>query len=128
STPLTLAFAAHPGFKKHIIIDERSAAFTALGMGKASGNPAVFVCTSGTAVANYYPAVVEAAQSGIPLIVASADRPPHSRGLGASQTIDQMKIFGNYPVFFHEVGEPLSAENDTHRLKLAAGQAVEYSR
>lgn len=124
STPLTLAFAAHPGFEKHVIIDERSAAFTALGIGKGSGIPACLVCTSGTAVANYLPAVIEASQSGVPLIVVSADRPPHQRGIGASQTIDQLKIFGDYPVFFHEVGEPKESDNSVLRLERAALQAV----
>ncbi|MBO6586183.1 MAG: 2-succinyl-5-enolpyruvyl-6-hydroxy-3-cyclohexene-1-carboxylic-acid synthase [Gracilimonas sp.] len=127
STALTLAFAAHSGFKKHVAIDERSAAFTALGIGKYTGNPAVLVCTSGTAAANYYPAVIEAAQSGIPMIILSADRPPHYRELGASQTIDQLKLFGNYPVFFHEIGEPDTHQRSRNRLKLAASQAVQQS-
>ncbi|MCR9132447.1 MAG: 2-succinyl-5-enolpyruvyl-6-hydroxy-3-cyclohexene-1-carboxylic-acid synthase [bacterium] len=127
STPLTLAFSAHPGFDKTIAIDERSAAFTALGMSKADRNPTCLVCTSGTAVANYYPAVIEAAQSGIPLIVLSADRPPYLRGIGASQTIDQLKIFGDYPVFYHEVGEPRDDDQSLNRLELAALQAVRKS-
>lgn len=128
STALTLAFSAHPGIEKHLAIDERSAAFMAMGMGKASGVPAVLVCTSGTAVANYYPAVIEATQSGVPLLVASADRPPHYRSVGASQTIDQLKIFGDYPVFFHEVGEPVTHANGRERLALAAHQAVYLSK
>lgn len=128
STALTLAFAAHQGFQSHVLIDERSAAFTALGIAKATGIPAVLVCTSGTAVANYYPAVIEAAQSGVPMIIASADRPPHSRGIGASQTIDQIKIFGDYPVFFHEAGEPSSSEESLQRLKTAAIQAVTIAK
>lgn len=127
STALTLAFAAHPGFTKHIVIDERSAAFMALGIGKASGIPAVLVCTSGTAVANYYPAVIEAAQSGVPIIAATADRPPHSRGIGSSQTIDQFKIFGDYSAFFHEAGEPRNGEIYRKRLQVAATQAVRYA-
>ncbi len=124
STALTLAFAAHPGFDKHVVIDERSAAFMALGIGKGSGIPACLVCTSGTAVANYLPAVVEASQSGVPMIVASTDRPPHQRGIGASQTIDQLKIFGDYPVFFHEVGEPKESDKSILRLERVAIQAV----
>lgn len=127
STALTLAFSAHSGFKKHIGIDERSSAFFALGLAKAHGKPAVLVCTSGTALANYFPAVVEAAQSGIPLIILSADRPSHYRGLGASQTIDQLKIFGNYSVFFHEVGEPDLHARSLKRLRLAASQSVQLS-
>ncbi len=127
STPLTLAFAAHPGFEKHIIIDERSAAFTALGIGKGTGVPACLVCTSGTAVANYYPAVIEATQSGVPLIIASADRPPHLRNIGASQTIDQLKIFGDYPVFFHEIGEAKESNQSFLRLERAAQQATQVA-
>ncbi len=128
STPLTLAFASHSGFKKHVVIDERSAAFTALGMGKASGTPACLVCTSGTALANYFPAIVEASNSGVPMLVASADRPPHLRGLGASQTIDQLKVYGDYPVFFHDVGEPKESDKSITRLQKAASQAVALSK
>ncbi len=128
STPLTLAFAAHSGFQKHVIIDERSAAFTALGIGKASGTPACLVCTSGTAVANYYPAVIEASNSRVPMLIASADRPPHLRKIGASQTIDQLKIFGDYPVFFHDVGEPKGSDKSIIRLQKAASQSVILSK
>ena len=127
STPITLAFAAHPGFNKIINIDERSAAFMALGMSKVDKIPTCLVCTSGTAVANYLPAIIEASQSNIPLIVLSADRPPHLRGIGASQTIDQLKIFGDYPVFFHEVGEPKESNNGILRLERAAIQSVQYA-
>lgn len=127
STALTLAFSVHPGIISHIAIDERSAAFQALGVGKATGKPSVLVCTSGTAVANYLPAVIEAAQSATPLIVLSADRPPQYRNVGASQTIDQLKIFGDYPVFFHEAGEPNGSEKAIRRLKMAAHQAVDES-
>ncbi|MDR9418759.1 2-succinyl-5-enolpyruvyl-6-hydroxy-3-cyclohexene-1-carboxylic-acid synthase [Gracilimonas sp.] len=127
STALTLAFSAHPGFETFVNIDERSAGFQALGLAKASGKPAVLVCTSGTAAANYYPAVIEAAQSGVPLIVLTADRPPHLRGTGASQTIDQVKLYGDYPVFFHEVGEPKLNEKNLKRLQLSAKQAVQRS-
>lgn len=128
STPLTLAAASNNHFKKHIILDERSAAFTALGIGKATNIPAVLICTSGTAAANYYPAVIEARQSGVPMILATADRPPHLRATGANQAIDQLKMFGNYPVFFHELGEPNPEEIDLNRLKILGQQAVSVSR
>lgn len=128
STALALAFGAHPGIRKTTIIDERSAAFTTLGIGKATGNPACLVCTSGTALANYYPAVIEATQSSVPMIIASADRPSHQRETGASQTIDQLKIFGDYPVFFHEIGEPKESNNSILRLERAAAQAVQISK
>lgn len=124
STPLTMAAAANPHLQKQVILDERTAAFTALGMGKATGRPAVLVCTSGTATANYFPAVIEARQSGVPVILATADRPPHLRSTGANQAIDQLKLFGSYPVFFHEVGEPRLADEDLSRLAMLAQQAV----
>ncbi|MGM0588782.1 MAG: 2-succinyl-5-enolpyruvyl-6-hydroxy-3-cyclohexene-1-carboxylic-acid synthase [Bacteroidota bacterium] len=127
STPLTMAASAHPDLESHVILDERSAAFTALGMGRATGIPAVLICTSGTAVANYLPAVVEARQSGIPLLLMTADRPPHLRQVGASQAIDQLKIYGDYPVFTHEVGEPQPSPKDTQRLRMAVDQAVQAS-
>jgi 2-succinyl-5-enolpyruvyl-6-hydroxy-3-cyclohexene-1-carboxylate synthase len=127
STPLTLAAASHPGFRTRVILDERSAAFTALGIGKATGIPAVLICTSGTAAANYYPAVIESRLSGVPLILATADRPPHLRNTGANQTIDQFKLFGDYPVFSHEVGEPLFEDDDVSRLTMLARQAVHWS-
>lgn len=124
STPLTLAFSVHSGINKTIAVDERSAGFIALGQAKASGVPSVLVCTSGTALANYSPAVFEATTSGTPIIIASADRPPHLRGLGASQTIDQIKIFGNQTVYFHEAGEPSTKSPNQKRIQVAAKQAV----
>lgn len=128
STPLTLAVASNDSFKKQVILDERSAAFTALGIGKATNIPAVLICTSGTAAANYYPAVIEARKSGIPLILATADRPPHLRATGANQAIDQIKMFGDYPVFFHEVGQPSTAKKDLNRLQMLGQQAFALSR
>ena len=94
STPLTLCFDAQRGMRTWIQLDERSAGFFALGMGRASGRPAVLVCTSGTAAANYLPAVVEASHAGIPMIVCTADRPPELRGWGSPQTIDQVGLYG----------------------------------
>lgn len=128
STPLTLATAINPKLKKQVILDERSAAFTALGIGKATNTPAVLICTSGTALANYHPAVIEARQSGIPLILATADRPPHLHATGANQAIDQLKIFGDYPVLFHNVGEPQTGDKDFQRLKILAQQSVSVSQ
>lgn len=124
STPIALAFAIHKGFRKHIVIDERSAGFMALGIGKQTGVPALLVCTSGTAAANYMPAVVEARHSGTPMIVISADRPPHLRGTGSSQTIDQIKLYGDQAVFFHEIGELQNREEDLKRLELLGAQSV----
>lgn len=127
STPLTLAAAIHPGIQNRVVLDERSAAFIALGIGKSTGMPAMLICTSGTAVANYMPAVVEAKESGVPMILLTADRPPKLRGLGSSQTVDQIKFFGDQTVFFHEAGEPLTQENDLKRITYLAKQAVEFS-
>lgn len=127
STPLVYAVSECDQIEKHVVLDERSAAFQALGSAKATGKPSVLICTSGTAVANYFPAVIEARQSGTPLIICSADRPPSERNTGANQTIDQQNLFGNFPVFFHDTGEPGYDEADFNRLELLAGQAVEQS-
>ncbi|MEX0647102.1 MAG: 2-succinyl-5-enolpyruvyl-6-hydroxy-3-cyclohexene-1-carboxylic-acid synthase [Balneolaceae bacterium] len=127
STPLTIAAALHPEMETKVVLDERSAAFIALGIGKQTGIPAALICTSGTAAANYYPAVIEANESGIPMIVLSADRPPQLRGTGSSQTIDQIKLFGDQATFFHETGEPVFGKNDLRRLSFLAEQAVEAS-
>lgn len=127
STPLVQAAALHEGFKKSVVLDERSAAFIALGMGKRTGLPSLLICTSGTAAANYMPAVVEAKKSGVPMIVLSADRPPNLRGIGSSQTVDQIKLFGNQAVFFHEAGEPVHTDQDYRRLSYAARQSFESS-
>jgi 2-succinyl-5-enolpyruvyl-6-hydroxy-3-cyclohexene-1-carboxylate synthase len=124
STPLTLAFAAHPGIKTHVMVDERVAGFYALGIAKSSGIAAAVITTSGTAVANLYPAVMEARASETPLLVLSADRPPMHRGIGASQTLDQIKIFGDAPLFFHEVGEPREDKPDVNRLIVLAKQSM----
>lgn len=125
STPLTLAAAAHSGLKKHVILDERSSAFTALGIGKATGIPAVLVCTSGTAAANYYPAVIEAYQSGVPLLLATSDRPPELRNTDANQTIDQIDLFGKFVLYFQDLGASLGDDQDTKLLKDIAGNAIE---
>ncbi len=97
STPLTTAAARNKSAKTKIFFDERGAAFYTLGYARATGKPAVLICTSGTAAANYYPAVIEAAVDHVPLIVISADRPPELRQTGANQTIRQVNLFGDYP-------------------------------
>ena len=106
STPLTVAAARHPAAGTIIHFDERGAAFYALGYGKASGKPAVLICTSGTAVANYFPAVIEASLDNVPLIVLSADRPPELIGVGANQAIFQENIYGRYPRLFLQLPPP----------------------
>ena len=87
-----------------VIVDERSAAFFALGAAQASGTPVAMLCTSGTAAANFHPAICEADESAMPLIVLTADRPPELRGIGAGQTIDQLKLYGVSVRWFCEVG------------------------
>ena len=90
----------------HVRIDERAASFAALGLAKASRRPVAILCTSGTAAANFHPAVIEAAESGVPLLVLTADRPPELRGAGASQTIDQVKLYGSAVRWYADPGVP----------------------
>ncbi|NEO21267.1 MAG: 2-succinyl-5-enolpyruvyl-6-hydroxy-3-cyclohexene-1-carboxylic-acid synthase [Moorea sp. SIO4A1] len=97
STPLTVAFAQHPQIEAIPVLDERSASFFALGIARQSGKPVVLVCTSGTAGANFYSAVIEARESRVPLLVLTADRPPELQDCHSGQTIDQIKLYGNYP-------------------------------
>jgi 2-succinyl-5-enolpyruvyl-6-hydroxy-3-cyclohexene-1-carboxylate synthase len=104
SAPLVLALARHPRLRAHSHIDERSAGFFALGIAKATGRPVAIACTSGTAAANFAPAVIEASEARVPLIVLTADRPPELRENGAGQTIDQLKLYGGAVRWFFEVG------------------------
>ncbi|MNM46866.1 2-succinyl-5-enolpyruvyl-6-hydroxy-3-cyclohexene-1-carboxylate synthase [compost metagenome] len=106
SAPLTMAAAAHPGFRRHLHFDERGLGFMALGLAKGSGRPVAVIMTSGTAVANLWPAVAEAQLTGVPLIILSADRPPELIDNGANQAIDQQGIFGRYPVHQQNLPSP----------------------
>jgi 2-succinyl-5-enolpyruvyl-6-hydroxy-3-cyclohexene-1-carboxylate synthase len=105
-TPLMLAFARHPDIKVYSHLDERSASFFALGLALASDTPVALICTSGTAGANMYPAIIEAHQSRVPLIVITADRPAELRHSGANQTIDQIKMFGDFVLWFVDMALP----------------------
>ena len=105
-TPLTAAVAAEKQAAALMHFDERGAAYFALGYARASGRPAVLVCTSGTAAANYYPAVVEASMDMLPLILLTADRPPELLASGANQTIEQVNLYGNYVRFHFELPCP----------------------
>ncbi len=110
STPLVLTLARHGGLRATSHLDERSAAFFALGLAKATGIPAAIACTSGTAAANYAPAVIEAHEARVPLLVLTADRPPELRDVGAGQTIDQVKLYGSAAKWYFEVDDhPASA-------------------
>jgi 2-succinyl-5-enolpyruvyl-6-hydroxy-3-cyclohexene-1-carboxylate synthase len=109
SAPLAMEFhrrSERGDLRLHVRIDERSAAYLALGLAKAGGRPAAVLCTSGTAAASFHPAVIEASESGVPLLVLTADRPPELRGTGANQAIDQIKLYGDAVRWFSEVGVP----------------------
>ncbi len=112
STPLALALAGDDRIQLRVAIDERSAAFFALGAAKASGKPAAVITTSGTAVANLFPAIVEARYSATPLIAITADRPAELRDTGANQTIDQVEIFGNMVKWYGDPGVPEIGRQD----------------
>jgi 2-succinyl-5-enolpyruvyl-6-hydroxy-3-cyclohexene-1-carboxylate synthase len=105
STPLVLSLAREPGIRATSHIDERSGSFFALGLAKATGRPVALACTSGTAAANYTPAVHEAHEARVPLLVLTADRPPELREIGAGQTIDQVKLYGSAAKWFLEVDD-----------------------
>ncbi len=104
STPLALALADRAELFLHVVLDERSAAFCALGIGKATGVPAVVLCTSGTAATHLHAAVVEAGHSAVPMLVCTADRPPELHDVGAPQTIDQQRLFGRAALWFVDPG------------------------
>lgn len=115
------------GFEAIPVLDERSAAFFALGLARRTLRPTVLICTSGTAGANYFPAVIEARESGIPLIILTADRPPEMRHCHSGQTIDQVNLFGHYPVWQTEVALPSAEPHLLRYLRQTAAFAVHRS-
>lgn len=123
STPLVMASAADDRLQPRVHLDERSAGFFALGVGKATGRPAAVITTSGTAVANLLPAVVEASQSGVPLLVLSADRPHRLRGADANQAIDQVGIFGRFARAFYDLAPPTVDGPALRHLRSLAARA-----
>ena len=117
STPLALAIVARTEIHVEVFHDERSAAFAALGVGLATGQPAVLLCTSGTAAAHFHAAVIESSLSHVPLLVVTADRPPELKDVGAPQTIDQTKLYGGAVRWFHDPGvADIAASGSWHSL------------
>ncbi|MEZ6186235.1 MAG: 2-succinyl-5-enolpyruvyl-6-hydroxy-3-cyclohexene-1-carboxylic-acid synthase [Planctomycetota bacterium] len=104
SAPLLIAAASCPALRVHMVLDERVAGFVALGLAKATGRAVALLCTSGSAAAHYYPAVLEAEAAGVPLLVLSANRPPELHGCGAPQTLDQTRLFGDHARWFRSLG------------------------
>ena len=124
STPLALALAGHPGVRLHVQHDERSAGFLALGLGLATGRPAVVLTTSGTAAAELHPAVVEADLAAVPLLACTADRPPELRDVGAPQAIDQIHLYGRAVRWFGDPGVPDASGTDRWRPLAARAYAA----
>jgi 2-succinyl-5-enolpyruvyl-6-hydroxy-3-cyclohexene-1-carboxylate synthase len=119
NAPIALTLAAQEGLTTVSVVDERSAGFVALGIAKTSGRPVAITTTSGTATANLYPAVIEAHEAAVPLIVMTADRPPELREVGAGQAIDQIKLYGSFAKWFAEVGNmPSGRDSATHHRQV----------
>jgi 2-succinyl-5-enolpyruvyl-6-hydroxy-3-cyclohexene-1-carboxylate synthase len=124
STPIALLMAEHPKLEVTVLIDERSASFYALGLAKTTGKPVAVLCTSGTAAANYYPAIVEAFEARIPLLVLTADRPHELRDIGAPQAIDQIKMYGSYVKWFVEMSLPVDDRSMIQYSRTMAARAI----
>jgi 2-succinyl-5-enolpyruvyl-6-hydroxy-3-cyclohexene-1-carboxylate synthase len=128
STPLAVALWRQPEIEVSVIVDERSAAFFALGAAQATRAPVALLCTSGTAAANYHPAICEADESAVPLVVLTADRPPELRGIGAGQTIDQVKLYGESVRWFCEVGTHEADDDGLLHYRSVACRALAAAR
>lgn len=124
STPIAMVLAEHPDLNVHIHVDERSAAFFALGIAKASNRPVAILCTSGTAAANYFPAIVEARYARVPLIVLTADRPHELREVGAPQAIDQIHLYGQHVKWFAEMALPEKTNDIIRYARTACARAA----
>ena len=124
SAPVAMALQRHPRIKVLVHIDERCGSFFALGLGKATGKPAVVLSTSGTAAVEFHAAVVEASYSGTPLIVLTADRPPELQDVGANQAIDQQHLYGTAPRWFFDPGVPVDTPNAARLWRRLAARAV----
>lgn len=128
STPLVAAVTEEPRLRDHSVIDERSAAFAALGAAQASGLPVALVCTSGTAAANYFAAICEADRGDVPLVVLTADRPPRLRDSGASQSMRQVALYGDHVRWAHDVGMPSTEDNELRYVRQIARRAFAVAR
>jgi len=128
SAPLVFQFAAHPDITDYSIIDERSAAFFALGLARASGRPVALLCTSGTAGANYFPAICEAAQDSIPLLVLTGDRPPEDHDCGAQQVMQQAGMYGDHVRWHHQTAQPEVTNHKLAYLRSLACRALHRTR
>ena len=117
STPLTYALSQNKKIKSYVIIDERTSGFFALGIAKQTNTPVVVVTTSGTAAAELYPAIIEAYQNRVPLIICTADRPAYLRNSGANQTINQDHLYNNHARFFYDTGLPIINQKKIKQLK-----------
>jgi len=124
STPMALVMAEHPDLNVHIHVDERSAAFFGLGMAKAQNKPVAILCTSGTAAANYFPAIVEAKYSRVPLLVLTADRPHELREVGAPQAIDQLHLYGHQVKWFADMALPEKSNEMIRYARTICARAV----
>ena len=124
STPLTMAAARHDELHLFSQLDERSAAYFALGRARRTGRVTPLICTSGTAAANYHPAVMEADNAGVPLLALTADRPPELRDSGANQTADQEKLYGDAVRFYKDLPEPAAADRALRSLRTTVARAV----
>src|SRR5438552_10587120 len=122
-TPIVLSLVREPRIRCWSHIDERCSGFFALGAAKASGRPVAVTCTSGTAAANLAPAVIEAEQARVPLILLTADRPPELRDVGAGQTIDQLKLYGDAVKWFFEVGVHEAGDQNMRWMRTLACRA-----
>src|SRR5579875_3707184 len=128
STPLAMCLAAQPGIRAWMHIDERSAAFFGLGMAKRLGQPVALLCTSGTAAANFLPAIIEAHLTHVPLLVLTADRPPELRDCGAPQAIDQNRLYGTHVKWYAETALPEASNESLRYIRTIACRAFAQAR